>query len=41
VDGMAFALLRRLREIVWIGIGLICLAALRVPSHAPSRLPNA
>ena len=34
VDGMAFALLRRLREVVWIGIGLICFAALRTPSHA-------
>ena len=26
VTGMAFALLRRFRELVWIGIGLLCLA---------------
>ncbi len=37
VDGMAFALLRRLREVVWITIGLIFLAALRTPSGAPGR----
>ena len=34
VNGMAFALLRRLRELVWIGIGLVCLAVLRTPSQA-------
>jgi len=34
VNGMAFALLRRLRELVWIGIGLVCLTALRTPSQA-------
>ncbi|MGH7166397.1 MAG: lysylphosphatidylglycerol synthase transmembrane domain-containing protein [Nitrospiraceae bacterium] len=28
VTGLTFALLRRLRELVWIGIGLVCLAAL-------------
>jgi hypothetical protein len=28
VAGITFALLRRFRELVWIGIGLICLAAI-------------
>jgi hypothetical protein len=28
VAGITFALLRRFREIVWIGIGLLCLALL-------------
>ncbi len=28
VDGITFALLRRLRELVWIAIGLVCLAVL-------------
>jgi uncharacterized protein (TIRG00374 family) len=28
VTGLTFALLRRVRELVWIGIGLLCLAAL-------------
>jgi len=28
VTGLAFALLRRVRELVWIAIGLVCLAAL-------------
>ena len=28
VTGMTFALLRRFRELVWIGIGLLCLATL-------------
>ena len=28
VTGIAFALLRRVRELVWIGIGLVCLMAL-------------
>jgi uncharacterized membrane protein YbhN (UPF0104 family) len=28
LTGMSFALLRRFRELVWIGIGLVCLAAL-------------
>lgn len=47
VTGLTFALLRRFRELVWIGIGLVCLAAMgkvgpTVPSasadppHAPS-----
>jgi hypothetical protein len=26
VTGITFALLRRFRELVWIGIGLLCLA---------------
>ncbi|MEP6957450.1 MAG: hypothetical protein ABI980_01870 [Nitrospirota bacterium] len=26
VTGIAFALLRRFRELVWIGVGLLCLA---------------
>ena len=26
VTGITFALLRRFRELVWIGIGLVCLA---------------
>jgi uncharacterized protein (TIRG00374 family) len=29
VTGITFALLRRFRELVWIGIGLVCLASLR------------
>jgi hypothetical protein len=29
VAGITFALLRRFRELVWIGIGLLCLAVLR------------
>ena len=29
VAGVTFALLRRFRELVWIGIGLLCLAVLR------------
>jgi len=28
VTGLAFALLRRFRELVWIGIGLLCLATI-------------
>jgi len=28
VTGITFALLRRFRELVWIGIGLFCLAVL-------------
>jgi hypothetical protein len=28
VTGITFALLRRFRELVWIGIGLLCLAAI-------------
>lgn len=38
VNGMAFAFLRRLREVVWITMGLLFLAALRTPSQAPDRL---
>jgi uncharacterized protein (TIRG00374 family) len=34
VNGMAFALLRRLRELAWIGIGLVCLVAVRASSRA-------
>jgi uncharacterized protein (TIRG00374 family) len=29
VTGITFALIRRLREIVWIGVGLVCLMALK------------
>jgi hypothetical protein len=29
VTGITFALLRRFRELVWIGIGLLCLARTR------------
>ncbi len=40
VAGLTFALLRRFRELVWIGIGLLCLAVLRgraagVQEHRP------
>ena len=28
VTGITFALLRRFREMVWIGIGLLCLASI-------------
>ena len=28
VTGITFALLRRFRELVWIGIGLLCLASM-------------
>jgi len=28
VTGITFALLRRFRELVWIGIGLVCLAVM-------------
>ena len=28
LTGITFALLRRFRELVWIGFGLVCLAAL-------------
>ncbi len=26
VTGMTFALLRRVRELIWIGVGVLCLA---------------
>ena len=29
VAGFTFAMLRRFRELVWIGLGLLCLAVLR------------
>jgi hypothetical protein len=28
-SGMAFAILRRMREVLWIGIGMVCLLGLR------------
>ena len=31
LTGILFALVRRFREVVWIGIGLICLAAMGWP----------
>ena len=34
VTGITFALLRRIRELVWIGIGLACLFALGMPQEA-------
>ncbi len=38
VTGITFALLRRFRELVWIGIGLLCLAMTRTGSPPPERL---
>jgi uncharacterized membrane protein YbhN (UPF0104 family) len=39
VTGMTFALLRRFRELVWIGIGLLCLATLgRSQTRGPQEL---
>ena len=35
VTGITFALLRRFRELVWIGIGLLCLAAMGKDRPAP------
>jgi hypothetical protein len=35
VTGITFALLRRFRELVWIGIGLLCLALLGGQDAAP------
>ena len=42
VTGIAFALLRRFRELVWIGIGLLCLAMLggRAAVIQESRTPD-
>jgi len=42
VTGITFALLRRFREVVWIGIGLICLAAIGGRSQLASQVdaPN-
>jgi uncharacterized protein (TIRG00374 family) len=37
VTGITFALLRRFRELVWIGIGLLCLAALGKAGSSPSK----
>lgn len=36
VTGITFALLRRFRELVWIGIGLVCLALMRHARPVPS-----
>lgn len=37
VTGIAFALLRRFRELVWIGIGLLCLAVVGKAAAPPER----
>ncbi len=37
VTGLTFALLRRVRELVWIGIGLVCLALLGGKSGVPAQ----
>lgn len=37
VTGITFALLRRFRELVWIGIGLFCLAALGKAGSSPPK----
>ena len=39
VTGIAFALIRRLREILWILIGLVCLAALKGRDTIPANHP--
>ncbi|HEY6085756.1 MAG TPA: lysylphosphatidylglycerol synthase transmembrane domain-containing protein [Nitrospira sp.] len=36
VTGITFALVRRFRELVWIGIGLLCLALLKTKDPVPS-----
>ncbi|HEU5408175.1 MAG TPA: hypothetical protein VFU48_10440, partial [Nitrospira sp.] len=43
VTGITFALLRRFRELVWIGIGLLCLATVgkgRIPRDQEIEIPS-
>jgi len=37
VTGITFALLRRFRELIWIGVGLLCLAMIGVGSVKPTQ----
>ena len=40
VTGLTFALIRRLREILWIVVGLVCLAALKGQDVFKSSTPH-
>jgi len=40
VTGLTFALLRRFRELVWIGIGLVCLATIGKHAKPDEVLPR-